>query len=166
MKTKLFLLVLMLQSALLFGEVDKASSLFYQNETTIKTAFQEILNESGRVYELNKVIESQGRVYYTYIDTATVGSDELRTVVFGCLKIMIGENKDLEIEGTPVYTITIAEGRFMDFAPWWIKNIRPNETLEGLAAKGRDSKSVITEKTKETLQFLKQNHGKWILRGW
>lgn len=167
MKTRILLLAMLLKVSLAFADdYDKATYLFYQPEDTIKAAFQSMLDESGKTFTFMNVRKGNERAQFTYIDEATRNEPRPHIVLFYCRLIMVGENKDLEIEGTPVYSLSIAEGKFLDFARWWIKYIRPGETLETLSAKGKDKISVMTEKTGEDLQFLKQNDGKWILRGY
>lgn len=159
----LFLLI----PILIHGQDYKKANLFFrQNEDTIQSFYQSVLDESEKTFSFDGVKYTQGYYQFKYFDESTRGTNSPRYVYFYCSKYEIGGNADLEIKGSNVYTLSQAKGKFLDFAKWWIKNINPKETLESLSEKGKDKFIFQTDKGEETLQLLKQSDGTWIIRGY
>lgn len=161
MKIKLALIALLFPIFIFGQETHKAGLFFKQDETTLKYFFQSILDESGKIFVFKGLKCTQGMCGFSYLDKSTENSDSPRYVYFYCDKYEIGGNADLETKGKNVYSLSIAEGKFLDFANWWIKYMNPNETIETLSLKEQDK-----YKTSDyTLRFLKQMDGYWIIRG-
>lgn len=146
-------------------DLDKAKLFFKQSENSSKEFYESILNESNKTFSFDGIKFSQGRYSFKFFDESTRGTDNPRYIYFYTNKYNTG-NKDLEIDGVDLYTLSLAEGKFLDFANWWIKYINPKETLESLSSKGKD-KFIFTDDDgkNQTLQLLKQDN-RWIIRGY
>jgi len=57
---------------------------------------------------------------------------------------IVGENKALEIKGTPVYTFRSATGKFLDLFPFWKKFINPN--LNIVTASDQTNEAIVDGK--------------------
>lgn len=60
---------------------------------------------------------------------------------------MKGENKSLEIEGTPVYSLDAIQGPYLDLFPIWKTWIKPDADLESVANKKKDQIDIGPEKS-------------------
>lgn len=60
---------------------------------------------------------------------------------------MEGENKSLEIEGTPVYSLDVIEGAYPDLFPIWKTWVKPDADPEPVAAEKKDRINIGPEKT-------------------
>lgn len=71
----------------------------------------------------------------------------------------IGRNIDLEIEGTPVYTLDLVKGNFLDLLPFWKRHINQSADAVKITKETRKDKA----KTQEILYIL-QDAGGWEIR--
>lgn len=60
---------------------------------------------------------------------------------------MEGENKSLEIEGTPVYSLDVIEGAYLDLFPIWKTWVKPDADPESVAAEKKDRINIGPEET-------------------
>lgn len=167
MKTTLITLLIALTCTInvIAQDADKAKLFFKQSKDAAQAFYQSVLDESDKTFSFIRAEESKHNCNFVFLDESTRGTNEPLFVYFRSNKYNIG-NKDLEIESVDIYTLSIAHGRFLDFAKWWIKYINPNETLETLS-KQRTSKFSFTddEGTPQTIQLIK-TFDDWIIRGY
>lgn len=71
----------------------------------------------------------------------------------------IGRNIDLEIKGTPVYTLDLVQGKFLDLFPFWKRHINPKADAVKITKDTRKDKA----KTEDILYIL-QDAGTWEIR--
>lgn len=85
---------------------------------------------------------SMGRDVYYLIEKGVVQKPKLLAVSFTFY--MDGEDKSLEIEGTPTYKVRVIQGPYLDLFPIWQRQFKPDADLQNIAQEGAD-KALIEE---------------------
>lgn len=136
-----------------------------QDSLSILNAYKMIVAESKSKLIYYSNIKHLNSIGFRFIDEATINNEGKRYVAFVTNKYNKG-NADLEIAGKDVFTFSVSEGRFLDFAGFWVKYINPNITIEKLAENKGDKYVYILNDEKRALTLTKRigADNVWVLR--
>lgn len=70
-----------------------------------------------------------------------------------------GRNIDLEIKGTPVYTLDLVRGNFLDLFPFWKRHINTNADAVAITKETRKDKAQT-----QNILYILQDAGGWEIR--
>lgn len=107
------------------------------------------------IYQSEEEKEKGSFYIIRYVNT----EDQTDILPVGVKVIMKGKNVDLEIEGTPIYSFAITQGKYLDLYPFWKQFIDPQADSESIEKKGR----VKINKDNCVFYFQRDNKN-WIIR--
>lgn len=139
-----------------------------QDSISIFKSCELILAEAKNTfnYHSTKHNRKEKKCFITFFDESSRGTDQERKIIFVTSVTYTG-NPDLEIHGENVYSLAWVEGKFLDFAGFWIKYINPNISLEKLSEKG-DIYTYLHNGEKRDIRLVKLigDNNEWLLRNW
>jgi hypothetical protein len=141
MRKLLFIVSLILFTTALFAQDNTIYQLTAKTPEQAKVIADGVADlvkqkyESSRVTEYSNQTANSPTYALCYYNDITQNSCNL-LVEFR--KYMIGENKDLEIEGEPFYFVIKMRGKFLDVFPVWKQHFNPNAIQEETVKKWKE----------------------------
>lgn len=99
-----------------------------------------------------------GDVYY-FFEKEPSGKQQELAIYFRYF--MDGEDKTLEIAGTPTYEVAIIKGTYLDLFQVWQRYFKPDADLKSLAADGHDTAFIGSGATAIRFIFTEEGGNIW-----
>jgi len=166
MKKLLLIISLLLAITKLFAQNNPVYQLIGKTPEQVRVIADRVMSLTKTEYEFSHISERSSRPsYYALVYREKGEEDWKKQFYVEFRKYMIGEDKNLDIIGEPIYFLFEVRGKFLDIFPIWQRYFSPNSVQEETVRKWREEAVVYIDGLKADQKFLLTNEsGLWQIR--